>query len=90
MQTRHNHVTIAVLSGVERNGPPDGGPARVPQTGRVAGGGAWHWQTDSDRRGESADFPVNLRRRTCRVEHNDGVSELSRFGRPVQIPEQSS
>ena len=30
-----------VLSGVERTGPPDGGPARVAPTVRVAAGGAW-------------------------------------------------
>ena len=31
-----------VLSGVERTGPPDGGPARVAQTGRLAWGDSYH------------------------------------------------
>ena len=44
-------ATISV-SGVKRTSLPDGGPARVPQTGRVAAGGAWQ----TDRRGERRIF----------------------------------
>ena len=39
-----------VLSGVERTGPPDGGPARVAPTGRVAAGGAWQTNDAANRR----------------------------------------
>ena len=60
-----------VLSEVERTGPTDsdGGPARVAQTWWAAADGAW----PTDRRGESADFPANRRRRTCRGQYNGGV-----------------
>ena len=36
--------------GVERTGPPDGGPVRVAPTGRVAAGGAWQTNDAANRR----------------------------------------
>ena len=60
--------------GVERTGRPDGGPARVAQTGRVAAGGAW--QTDRLGRGESTDFPAN-QRRLCRAAGISTTAESS-------------
>ena len=62
-----------VLSRLEETGPPDGGPARVAQTGRVAGG---ERVEDRERIG---GFLAN-RRRTCRGQQNGRV-QLSRFGR---------
>ena len=61
------------LSEVERTGQTDGGPACVAQLGQAAAGGGWQ----TDQRGETADFPANRRRRTCRGQHNGGVEPLS-------------
>ena len=48
-----------VLSGVERSGPPGGGPARVAQTGAGGRGGS---AGQTNRHGESADQEILIRR----------------------------
>ena len=65
--------TRTVLSGAERTGPPDGSPARVAPTGRVAAGGAWQTNAAANRR----ILPANLNRRrwTCRGQYK-GLTKL--------------
>ena len=50
---------VTVLSGVERSGPPGGGPARVAQTGAGGRGGS---AGQTNRHGESADQEILIRR----------------------------
>ena len=56
-----------VLSGVERTGPPGGGPARVARHGRAGGGR----ERGADRatRTRSADSVDGVHDRSCRVSH---------------------
>ena len=61
-------------SGVERNGPSC--PV-FPRPARFPAGRAWQ----TDRRGESADFPANRRRRTCRASTTAGSGQVDFAGR---------